>query len=155
ASNALVGNVSFVTKIYFPRVLLPLSSVISPLVDFMFASVILVLLMIKYKSPPGPEVIASPFFLLLAMMTAFGVGMSLASINVRYRDVPYTLPYLLQIWTLLSPVYYSANHLPQRWQWIFALNPMTGVLGGWRWSLGGAPFPPTSQLVTSIITALG
>src|SRR5207244_4049216 len=85
-----------------------------------------------------------------ALVTAFGVGLSLAAINVRYRDVPYTLPYLIQIWTFLSPVYYAAHGLPHKWQWMFALNPMTGVLGGFRWSLGGAPAPPLSQLATSL-----
>lgn len=151
ASNSLVSNVGFVTKIYFPRVLLPFASVVSPLVDLVFSSLVLVLLMVKYHAAPGWTVVFAPVFLVLAMLTALGAGLFLAAINVRYRDVPYTLPYLIQIWAFIGPVYYAAHGIPHRWQWILSINPMTGVLTGFRWSLySEAPAPPLSQLATSL-----
>jgi lipopolysaccharide transport system permease protein len=150
ASNSLVGNITFVTKIYFPRVLLPLSAVVSPLVDFCFSSLVIVALMAYYHVVPGLTLLAVPIVLLLTMLTALGAGLFLSAINVRYRDVPYTLPYLIMMWTFLSPVYYTNHGLPHRWQLLASLNPMAGVLGSFRWAVIGAPLPPISQLGTSL-----
>jgi lipopolysaccharide transport system permease protein len=154
AANSVVGNMTFVTKIYFPRVLMPFAAVVSPLVDLCFASLVVVALMAWYHYTPGFTLLAVPFILLVTMVIALGVGLFLAAVNVRYRDVPYTLPYLLMMWTFMSPVYYANSGLPPRWQNLAALNPMAGVLGAFRWAVFGAPLPPTKQLVISLVMAL-
>lgn len=152
ASNSLVSNIGFVTKIYFPRVLLPFAAVISPLVDFCFASLVVVALMAWYHVVPGFTLLAVPLILLLTMLIALGTGLFFAAINVRYRDVPYTLPYLIMMLTFLSPVYYTNHGLPHKWQLLASLNPMAGVLGAFRWAIFGAPLPPVTQLGTSLGT---
>lgn len=141
SSVSLVANMPLVTKVYFPRVLLPLTSAIVPAVDFVLGLLVLVPLMVYYDTgPDGAEVVFAPVFLALAFVTALGTGLLLSTLNVRYRDVPHMLPAFLPILPLLSGVPYAIQEIPEKWQWILAFNPMTAVISGWRWAvLGGAP----------------
>ena len=141
ASVSLVANMPLVTKVYFPRVLLPLASAIVPAVDFALGFLVLVPLMLYYHTgPDGIELVLAPAFLALAFVTALGVGLLLSTLNVRFRDVPHMLPAFLPILPLLSGGPYAVQEIPEKWQWILAFNPMTAVISGWRWSmLGGAP----------------
>jgi lipopolysaccharide transport system permease protein len=158
ASTCIVSGAPFVTKVYFPRVLLPLASVTSPLVDFFFASVVVVGLMAYFQVAPALTALLVPLFILLAMMTALGVGMLLAAVNVRFRDVPYVIPFMLQIWMFLSPVLYATDPADapglRRWQWVYAANPMNGVISGFRWALLGSTQPQAGQLALSVGVAV-
>jgi lipopolysaccharide transport system permease protein len=146
ASVSLVTNMPLVTKVYFPRVLLPLASAIVPVVDFLLGLLVLIPLMLYYDTgPDGIEVVLAPAFLALAFVTALGVGLLLSTLNVRYRDVPHMLPALLPILPLLSGVPYAIQEIPEKWQWILAFNPMTAVIVGWRWSMLGGVAPDWEQ----------
>ncbi len=154
ASGSLVGSAHMITKIYFPRLILPLSAVISGLVDFCFAFIVLIAMMLFYQIQPTVYVIFLPLFLLLAMITAFGVGLWFSAINVRYRDVRYIVPFIIQIWLFATPVVYPSSLLEEPWRTLYGLNPMVGVVEGFRWALlnGNAPGP---MLWLSIIVSLG
>jgi lipopolysaccharide transport system permease protein len=141
ASLSLVTNLALVTKVYFPRVLLPIGAVLVPLVDFIVGLPILIVLLAMYGTWPHAQVVVAPIFLALALVTALGAGFFLASVNVRYRDVPYIIPVFLQALPLISGVMYAVDKLPQKWQWILAFNPMTTVIAGWRWAMLGAAEP--------------
>jgi lipopolysaccharide transport system permease protein len=141
ASLSLVTNLALVTKVYFPRVLLPIGAVLVPLVDFVVGLPILIVLMALYGTWPHAQVATAPIFLFLALVTALGAGFFLASVNVRYRDVPYIIPVFLQALPLISGVMYAVDKLPQKWQWVLAFNPMTTVIAGWRWAMLGAAEP--------------
>jgi len=156
ASGSLAMNSSLVTKIYFPRVLLPLAAITVPAVDFVLATSVLFGLMAYYGIAVGPHVLLAPLFMLLAAATALGVGLFFAVVNVRYRDVPYAIPFIIQIWLFLSPVIYPIHALHQPWErLILSLNPMSGVITGFRWALVGTP-PPSPQLVVlSVVSAIG
>jgi lipopolysaccharide transport system permease protein len=146
ASVSLVTNMPLVTKVYFPRVLLPLASAIVPVVDFLLGLLVLIPLMLYYDTgPDGIEVVLAPAFLALAFLTALGVGLLLSTLNVRYRDVPHMLPALLPILPLLSGVPYAIQEIPEKWQWILAFNPMTAVIVGWRWTMLGGVTPDWEQ----------
>jgi homopolymeric O-antigen transport system permease protein len=154
ASVSVSGSTGFITKVYFPRVLLPLSAVTSPIVDFLFSFVVLFGLMAYFAVWPTWTIALAPVFFVLAMLTAFGVGMWFAAVNVRYRDVPYAIPFLMQIWMFLSPIVYASSGLPHKWQWLLSLNPLTGIISGFRWALIGG-FPPTpAQFAISAGAAL-
>jgi lipopolysaccharide transport system permease protein len=155
ASSSLAMNSSLVTKIYFPRVLLPLAAITVPAVDFVLATSVLFGLMAYYGLAVGTHVLLAPLFMLLAAATALGVGLFFAVVNVRYRDVPYAIPFIIQIWLFLSPVIYPAGALHQPWErLILALNPMTGVITGFRWALLGTT-PPSARLVAlSVVSAI-
>jgi lipopolysaccharide transport system permease protein len=154
AGNSVVSNANLVTKVYFPRVFLPFAASAVPAVDFALAFVVLIGLMAWYDIGVSWTVVLMPSFLGLAFVTALGVGLFLSAMNVRYRDVPYAIPFVLQMWMWLSPVAYAVTALPERFQWVFALNPMTGVINGFRWSLLGTPAPPLGQLALSIGAAV-
>ena len=141
ASSSIAGNRGLVTRVYFPRLLLPVGAIATPLVDFLVVFPVLVGMTFWYEIPVGPEALLAPFFLLLAAVTAFGAGLLFAVMNVRYRDVPYALPFVISMWLWLSPVAYSVNALEERYQWLFSLNPMTAAISGLRWSLLGSPIP--------------
>lgn len=156
ASGSLAMNSTLVTKIYFPRVLLPLAAITVPAVDFVLASSVLFGLMAYYGVSVGPHVLLAPVFMLLAAATALGVGMFFAVINVRYRDVPYAIPFIIQIWLFLSPVIYPIHALHQPWErLILSLNPMSGVITGFRWALVGTPAPSVQLVLLSVVSALG
>lgn len=149
ASNVLVDSASLVTKVYFPRLLLPLSATVSGVVDLGIAFVVLVGLMLFYGLVPTWGVLAIPLFILLAAGGALGVGLWLGALNVEYRDVRFLTPFLVQIWMYLTPVVYPINRVPARFQTLYAVNPMVGVVEGFRWALfGQTPFPASALLVS-------
>lgn len=147
--ESVVSNANLVTKIYFPRLILPLSAVLSPLADFAIAFVILVGMMIWFGIAPTVGILMLPIFVILAICTALAVGLWLAALNVRYRDVRYTIPFLIQIWMFASPVAYPVSLVPEKWRWLYSLNPMAGVIEGFRWALLGNQSPDFSVIAIS------
>jgi lipopolysaccharide transport system permease protein len=144
-----------VTKIYFPRLILPMSSVFAGLVDFAIAFVILVGLMLYYQVTPAWHLMWTlPLFLLLALITALGVALWLSAINVKYRDVNHALPFLTQFWLFITPVAYSASLISEKWQILYSLNPMAGVVNGFRWALLGTGNGPDITLGVSAIISI-
>jgi lipopolysaccharide transport system permease protein len=155
SSMSLLANLPLVTKVYFPRTLLPLAGVSVPLVDFVVGLPVLIGLMAYYDTWPGGwEVVTAPLFILLAVLTVLGFGLLLSAINVRYRDVRYMIPVFLQVLPLLSGVMFAVDQIPEKWQWILSLNPMTGVIAGWRWAMLDAPTPDVGQLAVGVAVAL-
>jgi lipopolysaccharide transport system permease protein len=154
SSTSLVANVALVTKVYFPRTLLPLSAVTVPLVDFMLASSVLAGLLVWYGVAPAGTLPLAPLFLGLAFVTALGVGLFLSALNVRFRDVPYAIPFLIQTWLYLSPVIYPIPALPELWQWLLSLNPMTSAITGFRWAVLGTPPPEPGQFAVGVVSTL-
>jgi lipopolysaccharide transport system permease protein len=138
ASASLIQNERLITRIYFPRLIIPLASVCAVLLDLALASVVLVALMIFYGIMPTLGVIWVPAFVLIAAAAAIGIGSWLAALNVRYRDVRYVIPFLVQVWIFITPVAYSTSLVPGRWRWVYALNPMVGVVEGFRWAFFGS-----------------
>jgi lipopolysaccharide transport system permease protein len=154
-SRSLVAHNNMVTKIYFPRLILPMSSVFSGLVDFAIAFVILFGLMFYYRVMPAWQVFWTlPLFLLLAVVTALGVALWLSAINVKYRDVNHALPFLTQFWLFATPVAYSFSNLSERAQILLSLNPMTGVVNGFRWALLGSGTGPDISLWISVVISI-
>ena len=150
-SRSLVAHNNMVTKIYFPRLILPMSSVFAGLVDFAIAFVILVILMFYYQFTPAWNLIWTlPLFLLLAIVTALGVALWLSAINVQYRDVNQALPFLTQFWLFVTPVAYSSSVISEQWQILYSLNPMAGVVNGFRWALLGTGNGPDITLWVSV-----
>ncbi|MCA1900080.1 MAG: ABC transporter permease [Chloroflexi bacterium] len=150
-SRSLVAHNNMVTKIYFPRLILPMSSVFAGLVDFAIAFVILLGLMFYYQVTPAWSLLWTlPLFLLLAIVTALGVALWLSAINVQYRDVNQALPFLTQFWLFATPVAYSASVISEKWQVVYSLNPMAGVVNGFRWALLGAGGGPGLSLWVSV-----
>jgi lipopolysaccharide transport system permease protein len=155
ASRSLTSNNNMITKIYFPRLVLPLASVLSGLVDFVIAFVILIGMMIYYGIIPSLNALwALPLFLLLAIITALGVALWLAALNVQYRDVNYALPFMTQFWLFLTPVAYSATLISEKWQLVYSLNPMAGVVNGFRWALLGTDTGPGPEMAISVAISL-
>jgi lipopolysaccharide transport system permease protein len=154
ASNSLVSSEAIITKVYFPRLLLPFAAVGSFIIDFLVAMVVLLVLMLYYGTVPTIAVVWLPLFTLFALVTALGVGTWLAAINVRYRDVKYVVPFLVQTWMFASPVIYVSTLIPDNWRWLYALNPMTGVLDGFRWALIGGSRPDSLILVSAAASVL-
>lgn len=158
SSTNLVDNSQLITKVYFPRLIIPFSGVFSGLVDFLVAFVVLILLMAYYKIQPTAAIIFLPGFLLLAMITALGFGLWLSALNVRFRDIKHLVPFIVQLWMYLTPVIYSSLMIPEQFRFLLALNPMTGVVAGFRWALLGNAFgdatPPGDLFPISILIAL-
>ena len=155
ASRSLTSNQNMVSKIYFPRLVLPLASVLSGLIDFVIAFVILIGLMIYYRISPSINVLwALPLFLVLTIITALGVALWLSAINVQYRDVNYALPFMTQFWLFATPVAYSSNLISAKWRLVYSLNPMAGVVNGFRWALLGVGNGPDTGLWISLGIAL-
>jgi len=137
ASNSLVANAGLLTKIYFPRLIVPASAVIVAFVDFLVAFVILVLLMIAYGFAPSWTIVTLPLFILLAFLTAMGAGLFIAALNVRYRDFRHVVPFMVQFGLFISPVGFSSSVVPEQWRLVYSLNPMVGVIDGFRWAILG------------------
>jgi lipopolysaccharide transport system permease protein len=150
ASRSLTTNSNMVTKIYFPRLVLPLASVLGGVVDFAIAFLILIVMMIYYKITPTIAIWTLPLFILLSIISALGVALWLAAINVQYRDVNYVLPFLTQFWLFLTPVAYSAKVISDKWQIVYSLNPMAGVVNGFRWALLGSNTGPGLYMTVSV-----
>jgi lipopolysaccharide transport system permease protein len=135
SGNSLVGNQNLITKVYFPRLVVPIAAVLGGLVDFAIAFVILLVMLFIYGIVPGWQILALPGFILLAIMTALAVGLWLSALNVQYRDVRYTMNFLVQFWLFATPVAYSSSIVPAQWRVLYGLNPMVGVVEGFRWCL--------------------
>jgi lipopolysaccharide transport system permease protein len=153
SANSIVGSSNLVTKVYFPRMIIPGSAVLSALVDFFIAFGLLGVLMAWYRQPIHAGVLMLPFLILLVTTLALGVGMLLAGLTVKYRDIRYTLPFLVQFWMFATPVIYPASLVPARWRWALAINPMTGVIEGFRAALFGRPLD-WSTLGASVAIAM-
>jgi lipopolysaccharide transport system permease protein len=151
SSGSLIGNQNLITKVYFPRLVMPISAVLGGLVDFAISFVILLAMMAYYGIIPGVAVVALPLFILLAVMTALGAGLWLSALNVQYRDVRYTIGFLTQLWLFATPVAYPSSLVPEAWRTLYGLNPMAGVVEGFRWALLGKAAPPVSLLVVSVV----
>lgn len=154
ASNSLVGSANLITKVYFPRLTIPIATVLSGVVDFVLAFAVLLLMMLYYGIVPTVNILWLPFFLLLALVTALGVGLWLSAMNVQFRDVRYIVPFITQFWMFASPVVYSSKLLHQPWRTIYGLNPMVGVLEGFRWALLGTKTAPGPMIAVSTFAAL-
>src|SRR6266478_5447537 len=154
ATNVVVENQRVITKVYFPRLLLPASSVAAGLVDFSIVFVVLLAMTLKFGIVPGVHALFLPLFLLLAVATALGVGLWLSALNALYRDVRYVTGFLVQFWMLASPVAYPSSLVPHRWRWLYGLNPMSGVIEGFRWALTGHGQPSTPLLLASAAMVL-
>jgi lipopolysaccharide transport system permease protein len=150
ASNSLVGNERLITKVYFPRLVIPLSAVLGGLVDFVIAFIVLIPFLAFYRIVPTAKVLALPLFALLTVLISFGAGLWLAALNVQYRDVRYTVGFLVQVWFFATPVAYPTSVVPQHWQAAYGLNPMVGVVEGFRWALLGAGKAPGHLLAGSV-----
>jgi lipopolysaccharide transport system permease protein len=154
ASASVVANVPLVTKVYFPRLLLPIAGVLVPLVDLTLASSVLVAMIIWFHTWPSPAIVLAPLFILLAMVTALGAALGLSALNTRYRDVPYAIPVFMQVLPFLSGVPYSLEGAPAKWQWLLSFNPVTAVVSGWRWTVLDGPKPVLGQVAISVGVAL-
>lgn len=153
SSNSLVGSANLIKKVYFPRLAIPIATVLSGLVDFAIAFGMLIGMMIWYGVHPSRAVLWLPLFLLLALVTSLGVGLWLSAMNVQFRDVKYVVPFLTQFWLFATPVAYPSSLLAGKWRAIYALNPMVGVVEGFRWSLLGTKTNPTSLIAVSSAAA--
>ena len=154
ATSTIVENQRLITKVYFPRLHLPLSAVLSGLVDFGVSFLMLIAIMIYYGIRPTAAALWLPAFLVLAVATALGVGLWLSALNAIYRDVRYVVPFLVQFWMFASPVAYPASLVPEKWRWLYGLNPMAGVIEGFRWSLTGHGDPPGRLVLISAAVVL-
>jgi lipopolysaccharide transport system permease protein len=152
--SSVVGDAHLISKVYFPRLILPLSGVVSGLVDFTIAFVILVGMMIWFGIMPTWGALALPVFLFLALMTALAVGLWLSALNVMYRDVGHTVPFLTQVWMYVSPVVYPVSLVPEKWRLLYSLNPMAGVIEGFRWALLGKESPDFGVMTVSAVVVV-
>lgn len=154
SSNSLVGSAHLITKVYFPRLTIPLASVLSGILDFGIAFVVLLLLLFYYGTSITAQVLWMPFFFLLSVITALGVGLWLSAVNVKFRDVRYVVPFLIQFWMFATPIAYPSSLLSEPWRTLYAINPMVGVVEGFRWSLlGSDASAPGAMTLVSFATA--
>ena len=153
-SNSMVTNAHLIKKVYFPRLVIPISGVLSGAVDFVIAFAVLLLLMLFYGIYPTINVLWLPLFLLLAFITALGVGLWLAAMNVQFRDVRYAVPFLISLWLFATPIAYSSSLLPEPWRTLYGINPMAGVVEGFRWALLGTDTSPGPIILVSSLTAI-
>jgi len=154
ATSTIVQNQNIITKVYFPRLALPISAVLSGLVDFAIGCLLLVPLMAYYRVRPGMPLLLLPVFLLLTVLMAIGAGLWLSAMNAIYRDVRYVVPFLVQFWLFASPVAYASSIVPAKWRWLYGLNPMAGIIEGFRWSLTGRGDPPGPMIIVSVAVVL-
>lgn len=154
ASNSLVGSAHLITKVYFPRLTIPLATVLAGAVDFGLAFFVLLLMMLGYGIYPTLNVIFLPLFFALALATSLGAGLWLSALNVKYRDVRYVVPFLTQFWLFATPIAYPSSLLPEPWRTLYGLNPMVSVVDGFRWALLGAATPPGPMTLLSCGAAL-
>lgn len=154
SSNSLVANQRLITKVYFPRLVIPVSAVLASLVDFAIALLILAGLLAHYGVVPTQAAWTLPLFVMVATCLALGMGLWLSALNVRYRDVRYTIPFLTQVWLIATPIAYPTSLVPEQWRALYGLNPMAGVVEGFRWALLGAGEPPGRMLVVSVVVTI-
>jgi lipopolysaccharide transport system permease protein len=151
SSGSLVGNANLISKIYFPRMIVPASSVIVSLVDFVISAVLLGVLLIWYQIMPSWHIVALPAFTLLAFVAALGPGLLATALNVKYRDFRYIIPFIVQFGLYVSPVGFSSVVIPETWRWVYYLNPIVGVIDGFRWAICATPFPYGAGIGISIM----
>jgi lipopolysaccharide transport system permease protein len=154
SSNSLVANSNLISKVYFPRLVIPIATIVAGLVDFAIAFIILFGMMVYYGIAPSVDIFTLPVFILFAIVTALAVSLWLSALNVEYRDVRYAIPFLTQIWMFASPIAYSTTLVPERWRTIYGLNPMAGVIEGFRWALLGKVQPNWGLLSVSGVIVL-
>jgi lipopolysaccharide transport system permease protein len=154
STNSLVGNANLISKVYFPRLVIPVASALAGLVDLAIAFLVLIGLMIYYHVTPTPAIVLLPLFVLLALAAALAAGIWLSALNVQYRDVRYTVPFLTQFWLFATPIAYPISLISGKWHLVFALNPMTGVVEGFRWALLGQRLDVGALLLSSGVTIL-
>jgi len=154
SSNSLVGSSHLITKVYFPRLVIPISSVISGIPDFVISFVVLLGMLAFYGIIPTSNVFCLPFLLILAFVTALGVGMWLSALNVQFRDVRYVVPFLTQFWLFATPIAYPSSLLGEPWRTVYGLNPMVGVVEGFRWALLGTATAPGPIIIVSSLVAI-
>ena len=154
SSNSLVSNANLITKVYFPRLAAPIAAVLSGVVDLTFASLVLLGMLPYYGLAPTWNIVWLPFFLLLAIVSSLGVGLWLSALNVQFRDVRYAVPFLTQLWMFATPIAYPSSLLSERWVFLYALNPMVGVVEGFRWALLGTATAPGLSVAASSLVAL-
>ena len=154
SSNSLVGSASLITKVYFPRLVVPVATVFSGVIDFVLAFIVLLAMLGSYRVVPSIAVLWLPLFLLLAVIAALGTGLWLSAMNVQFRDVRYTVPFLTQFWMFATPIAYPSSLLHQPWRTLFGLNPMVGAVEGFRWALFGHAAPPVAVVAVSFASAV-
>ena len=154
SSNSLVGSANLITKVYFPRLVIPISAVVSGVVDFVLAFVVLLGMMFFYGIMPTPAVVWLPLFMLLAFVTSLGAGLWLSAMNVLFRDVRYAVPFLLNVWMFATPIAYPSSLLEEPWRTLYAINPMVGVVEGFRWALLGTDTAPGPMIFVSAVAAV-
>ena len=155
ASNSLVGSADLIKKVYFPRLIVPISVVLGGLPDFALSFLLLLIMMAYYRRyPPLTFLVWLPLLVILMMVTVLGVGLLLSALNVKYRDVRYVVTFLTQIWMFATPVFYPASLLPPRWRLVYSINPMVGVVDGFRWALLGRASTPELSIIISAASAL-
>jgi len=135
SSNSLIGNEKLITKVYFPRLIIPVSSVITSFIDFLISFAILLVLFVVYNYTPPVEIFYMPLFWIMAFLASFGPGLYLTALNVKYRDFRYIIPFIVQFGLFISPVGYSSSQIPEKWKWLYSLNPVVGVIDGFRWCI--------------------
>ena len=161
ASNSLIGNANLISKVYFPRLIVPIAAVMVALVDLLFSFAILVGLMVWYRFMPGPQILLLPVFVAIAFMVSLGIGVWITALNVKYRDFRYVIPFIVQLGLYVSPVGFSSSIVPAQWRLVYSLNPMVGVIDGFRWCLLGGesrfywPSLGLSLAVTAFLVWLG
>lgn len=160
ASNSFVSHSNLVTKVYFPRLIVPIAATLAGLFDLVFSVAILLVLMLYYRTTPTISLLFAPLFVMLAFVQTAAFGTLLSALNVRFRDVKFALPFLLQVWMIASPIFYPANIVSEKWRLLFALNPLTGIIEGFRSSLFGRPFDwqligvSTASIIVSCLVSL-
>lgn len=154
SASSLVTGANMIKKVYFPRLLMPIATVLGGVVDFVLAFAVLLIMMFFYGIVPTANVFWLPFFLLLALVTSLGVGLWFAAMNVQFRDVRYAVPFLVQIWLFMTPIAYPSSLLDEPWRTLYAVNPMVGVVEGFRWALLGNQMAPTAVSVLSSVMGL-
>ncbi len=154
ASNSLIGSSNMIKKIYFPRLAMPIAAVLSNAVDFVLAFIVLLGMMLYYRIAPTAQVVWLPLLLLLALAASLGVGLWLSAMNVQFRDVRYAVPFITQFWLFATPIAYPSSLLEEPWRTLYGLNPMAGVVEGFRWALLGSARPPVEMLLVSALASL-
>jgi lipopolysaccharide transport system permease protein len=155
SGNSLIINTNLISKVYFPRLIAPLTPVLAGLLDFSIAFIVLIIMMFYYHIYPNIMILYLPLLVILMMLTASGVGMLLAALNAKYRDIRYTIPFLVQLWLFASPIVYPASMLPEKYRLVYALNPMVGVIEGFRSALlGTVAFPKQILLISTLVSVI-
>ena len=154
SADSLVGSANLLSKVYFPRLVIPMASVLPAVIDFAIAFVVLIGMMFFYGITPTWNIVWLPLFLLLALVTALGVGLWLSAMNVQYRDIRYTVPFITQFWLFASPVAYPSSMIPEQWRPLYGINPMAGVIEGFRWALLGTETVPGPLIGVSVLMSL-